>query len=153
MFARLPPRAFLKIPRTMTIDSSVSSVASASLSTSSPANHFPLAISRPEDDASIRERYRPFLLSDEVMANDWISRLELDAVEQIVAKELDGSRDGRLKILVLYGSLRKRYGYSHSPSLIDLNLSAAKSFRGLQCESRSNRKRPLAFDFLAINTL
>jgi arsenic resistance protein ArsH len=67
-----------------------------------------LALSASEDDAEIRSRYRPFLLDSEVEATDWISQLELDTVSSIA--EMDIEKTGsRLKVLVLYGSLRKRY--------------------------------------------
>lgn len=67
-----------------------------------------LSISEKDDDAKIRSAYRPYLLDPEVEAKDWISELELDTV--INMAEADLARTGsRLKILVLYGSLRKRH--------------------------------------------
>lgn len=67
-----------------------------------------LAISERDDDAKIRAKYRPFLLSPELEENDWISELELDTAISIA--EADLARTGsRLKVLVLYGSLRRRY--------------------------------------------
>jgi arsenical resistance protein ArsH len=68
-----------------------------------------LAISEKEDDLEIRSKYRPFLLDPEVESTDWISELELETA--IDMAEVDLAKTGsRLKILVLYGSLRKRYG-------------------------------------------
>jgi hypothetical protein len=65
-----------------------------------------------EDDAVVRVKYRPFLLSDEVYRSDWISRLELATVTELAYNDL--LRTGsRLKVLILYGSLRKRSA-SHS---------------------------------------
>jgi hypothetical protein len=66
-----------------------------------------LAISEAEDDPDIRAKYRPFLLDPEIEAKDWISQLELESV--IGMSERQTASDSRLKILVLYGSLRKRY--------------------------------------------
>jgi len=66
-----------------------------------------LAIQNAEDDAEIRAKYRPFLLDPEVEATDWISQVELDTVISIAEKDLEKT-GSRLKVLVLYGSLRKR---------------------------------------------
>ncbi|CZR51625.1 related to arsenic resistance protein ArsH [Phialocephala subalpina] len=66
-----------------------------------------LAISESEDDAEIRAKYRPFLLSPETEEKDWISELELDAAISIAEADL-AKTGSRLKVLVLYGSLRKR---------------------------------------------
>jgi arsenic resistance protein ArsH len=67
-----------------------------------------IAISAAEDDAEIRKKYRPFLLDPEIESTDWISKLELDTVIDIAEKDLEKT-GSRLKVLVLYGSLRKRY--------------------------------------------
>jgi arsenic resistance protein ArsH len=67
-----------------------------------------LALSVAEDDAEIRAKYRPFLLDPEVEAADWISQLELDTVMSISSADIEKT-GSRLKVLVLYGSLRKRY--------------------------------------------
>jgi len=67
-----------------------------------------LALSASEDDAEIRSKYRPFLLDPDVEATDWISQLELDTVSSIAEKDIEKT-GSRLKVLVLYGSLRKRY--------------------------------------------
>ncbi|KAN0119408.1 arsenate resistance ArsH [Hyaloscypha variabilis] len=66
-----------------------------------------LAISAAEDDPEIREKYRPFLLDPEVEATDWISLLELDTAISIAQADIEKT-GSRLKVLVLYGSLRKR---------------------------------------------
>jgi arsenical resistance protein ArsH len=65
-----------------------------------------LAISEADDDAKIRAKYRPFLLEPEVEATDWISELELETVISMVENHI--ANKSRLKVLVLYGSLRKR---------------------------------------------
>jgi arsenic resistance protein ArsH len=69
------------------------------------------AITTKDDDAAVREKYRPFLLSDEVAKEDWVAKLELSSVlkmvdELVLQKGTEG--EGRLKVLVLYGSLRAR---------------------------------------------
>lgn len=65
-----------------------------------------LALSPSEDDAAIRRKYRPFILSDDT-ADDWISILELTSVLDMAENDLRNTND-RLKVLVLYGSLRRR---------------------------------------------
>lgn len=68
-----------------------------------------LAISPSEDDAEIRSIYRPFLLSPEVQQNDWISQLELSEVVRLAEAEYRNPTGlGRLRVLVMYGSLRQR---------------------------------------------
>lgn len=66
-----------------------------------------LAPSASEDDSTVRMKYRPFLLSEEVMQSDWISKLELATVTEMAYDDLIKT-GSRLKVLVLYGSLRKR---------------------------------------------
>ncbi|PMD33281.1 arsenate resistance ArsH [Hyaloscypha variabilis F] len=66
-----------------------------------------LAISAAEDDLEIREKYRPFLLDPEVEATDWVSQLELDTAISMAQADIEKT-SSRLKVLVLYGSLRKR---------------------------------------------
>ncbi|SPO05321.1 related to arsenic resistance protein ArsH [Cephalotrichum gorgonifer] len=67
-----------------------------------------LAIPPENDEADIRARYRPFLLSDAHAADDWVSTLELStALAMTQTKILDLGED-RLRILVLTGSLRER---------------------------------------------
>lgn len=64
-----------------------------------------LAIPQSADDAEIRQKYRPFILDD--AAEDWVSTLELTTAMDLAARELQKSNN-RLKVLVLYGSLRRR---------------------------------------------
>lgn len=70
-----------------------------------------LGLQHLEDDAVVRAKYRPFILSYEVHRSDWISRLELATVTELAYNDLlhTGSR---LKVLILYGSLRKRSSHS-----------------------------------------
>lgn len=67
-----------------------------------------LAIPESEDDAEIRSKYRPFLTSPEVANSDWISQSELSTVMKMSEADLAKTGGNRLKILVLYGSLRER---------------------------------------------
>lgn len=74
-----------------------------------PTNSKPtLAIPLSEDDAQVRKAYRPFLLDDEITKNDWISKLELSTALNMVEEELKRSNGDRLKVLVLFGSMRRR---------------------------------------------
>lgn len=60
------------------------------------------------DDADANCRYSPFLLEGDIMKTDWVSQLELNTVKKLALDDL--SRTGKpLKILILYGSLSKRY--------------------------------------------
>ncbi|KAI2876747.1 hypothetical protein CBS11852_10401 [Aspergillus niger] len=65
-----------------------------------------LALLSHEDDPEIRKKYRPFVLSDDT-AEDWINELELITTMDMAEKDLRKTND-RLKVLVLYGSLRRR---------------------------------------------
>ena len=67
-----------------------------------------LQLSKDQDDAVVRSKYRPFLLDERVAESDWISKLELDTVEQMVQADLHANNGERLRVLVLYGSLRSR---------------------------------------------
>jgi arsenical resistance protein ArsH len=61
-----------------------------------------------DDDSTVRNVYRPFLLDPQVAQNDWIAKLELSTALKLVEQHLGDSGNDRLKVLVLYGSLRKR---------------------------------------------
>ncbi|KAK1774697.1 NADPH-dependent FMN reductase ArsH [Copromyces sp. CBS 386.78] len=88
------------------------------------------AIGAHEDDPAIRESYRPFLLPDDCVANDWIADLELSAVLKLVESEILLRTQDRLRILVLYGSLRSR-SYSRL-----LAYEAARILFRLGCDVR-----------------
>lgn len=66
-----------------------------------------LALTKEYDDPVVRETYRPFLLDQHIMASDWVSRLELSTVVKMAEADIDATGE-RLRVLVLYGSLRKR---------------------------------------------
>jgi len=67
-----------------------------------------LQLAKDQDDAVVRSKYRPFLLDERVAESDWISKLELDTVEKMVQADLHANNGERLRVLVLYGSLRAR---------------------------------------------
>jgi hypothetical protein len=67
-----------------------------------------LAITEEQDDADVRAKYKPFLLDADTRSSDWVSRLELRTVANMAREDLLRTKS-RLKVLVLYGSLRKRY--------------------------------------------
>lgn len=69
-----------------------------------------LAIPAPDDDKSIRDRYRPFLISESAFGDtaDWVAQLELSTTLKMVETKILAEGLGRLRILVLYGSLRSR---------------------------------------------
>ena len=61
-----------------------------------------------DNDAVDRHLYRPFLLSESFAANDWVGQLDLSTVLKLVDSEILDKKQERLRILVLYGSLRSR---------------------------------------------
>lgn len=65
-----------------------------------------LAITPDTDDADIRQKYRPFLLNDDA-TDDWVNKLELATTLDMAEQNLRTTNE-RLKVLVLYGSLRRR---------------------------------------------
>jgi arsenic resistance protein ArsH len=67
-----------------------------------------LAIPTEEDDPETASKYRPFLLDSAVAAEDWVSKLELATVTEMAYDDIVKTGE-RLKVLVLYGSLRQRY--------------------------------------------
>jgi arsenic resistance protein ArsH len=66
------------------------------------------AIPPTEDDLIVRRDYRPFLLDAAVESSDWIAWLELNSALQMVDTEIISKGKERLKVLVMYGSLRER---------------------------------------------
>lgn len=65
-----------------------------------------LSLPSNEDDSEIRKKYRPFVLSDDG-AEDWTNKLELTTALDMAEEDLQKTND-RLKVLVLFGSLRRR---------------------------------------------
>lgn len=66
-----------------------------------------ICLSPDQDDADIRAKYRPFLQHPQPEVPDWVADLELDTATAMVRDDL-AKTGSRLKVLVLYGSLRKR---------------------------------------------
>jgi arsenic resistance protein ArsH len=69
-----------------------------------------------DDDAAVRKQYRPFILDDEITSADWTAKLELGTVAQMVDTEILAQGKDRLRVLVLYGSLRSRFEHPRSKS-------------------------------------
>ena len=67
-----------------------------------------LAILACEDDASIRKAYRPFLLDEIHSDRDWVAGLELSTILKMIDLQILRSGGERLRVLVLYGSMRER---------------------------------------------
>ncbi|GMF71278.1 unnamed protein product [Aspergillus oryzae] len=65
-----------------------------------------LALPESEDDPAVRQKYRPFILSN-TAEEDWVSDLELTTALKMAENNLKNTNQ-RLKVLVLYGSLRQR---------------------------------------------
>ncbi|GAB7347286.1 hypothetical protein MBLNU459_g3372t1 [Dothideomycetes sp. NU459] len=89
-----------------------------------------LAMPDSEDDAAVRSRYRPFLLPPATAAADWVARLELSTALRIAEADLARTAGARVRVLVLYGSLRAR---SYSKLLA---LEAARVLWRLGCDVR-----------------
>lgn len=67
-----------------------------------------LAIPASKDDADVREKYRPFLRDESIANTDWIAKLELSTVMKMAEEDIKRNGGDRLKVLVLYGSMRSR---------------------------------------------
>jgi len=68
-----------------------------------------LAIPEDQDDKSVRANLRPFVLSEDVTSNDWVSKLELSTALKMAEADMERTGGDRLKVMVLYGSMRSRY--------------------------------------------
>ncbi|KAL8860027.1 MAG: hypothetical protein Q9178_003576 [Gyalolechia marmorata] len=66
-----------------------------------------LSIMECDDDPSIRKRYRPYLLEKEGNTADWVDNLELSTATTMAAEYMQRTGE-RMKVLVLFGSLRQR---------------------------------------------
>lgn len=66
-----------------------------------------LSIPASMDEPTIRSKYRPFLLPDNVQQQDWVSRLELATVTELAYNDMRITGE-RIRVLILYGSLRRR---------------------------------------------
>ncbi|KAK1997427.1 arsenate resistance ArsH [Colletotrichum falcatum] len=94
------------------------------------------ALAAEDDDAETRARYRPFLLppttttEGEGEDDDWVAGLELSTALALVDREVLSRGLPRLRILVLYGSLRAR-SYSRL-----LAFEGARVLHRLGCDVR-----------------
>ena len=75
------------------------------------------AIAKHADEPDTRERYRPFLLNEAYEDDDWVAQLELSTALKMVESEIINQGQPRLRILVLYGSMRNRSVSPLSPLL------------------------------------
>lgn len=89
-----------------------------------------LPISEVEDDPEIRSRYRPFLLDVATEATDQISALELETTVSMAEADLAKTRT-RLRVLILYGSLRKRQASLSSTRQASLTFVTKRSYSKL----------------------
>ncbi|KAL8879789.1 MAG: hypothetical protein Q9198_002667 [Flavoplaca austrocitrina] len=67
-----------------------------------------LAIQESDDDPEIRRQFRPFLLRKRIVDSDWVAHLEISTAMRMAYEEMHRPHGTRLKVLVLYGSLRER---------------------------------------------
>lgn len=87
----------------------ISAAREALLFTPDPSYRFrSFAIPEHIDEPDVRSKYRPFLLGPALAQKDWIAELELSTAFKVVEQGLRESANDRLKVLVLYGSLRQR---------------------------------------------
>lgn len=70
--------------------------------------HVSIAIPPTQDDPVVRSEYRPFLHDGHAGEQDWVSELELSTVLKMVDTQVLQAGSDRLRVLVLYGSLRSR---------------------------------------------
>lgn len=75
------------------------------------------AIPEHADEPDIRARYRPFLRNKVSEDDDWVAQLELSTALKLVESEIIDRGQPRLRILVLYGSLRDRLVTPPTPLL------------------------------------
>ncbi|KAL1998557.1 hypothetical protein VTN02DRAFT_5964 [Thermoascus thermophilus] len=104
--ASLEPNGTTVVKQAMSTLTQVNGMTTTTTTSHAPSYYRSLSIPDAEDDPEIRNKYRPFLL-DEESPDDWVNGLELDTVLDMVEKHLRSGGE-RLKVLVLYGSLRRR---------------------------------------------
>jgi arsenic resistance protein ArsH len=82
--------------------------ARAEITVDSAYRNLSFAIPASDDEDVVRKSYRPFLLDDAHKEQDWVAQLELSTVLKMVDLQVLRNGSGRLKVLVLHGSMRKR---------------------------------------------
>jgi arsenic resistance protein ArsH len=70
--------------------------------------HVSLAIPLAQDEPLVRSSYRPFLQEHDPPSQDWVSQLELSTALEMVNRQVLQAKGARLRVLVLYGSMRQR---------------------------------------------
>ena len=114
-------------------------------SVADPAYQFrSFAIHPCDDDPAVRKRYRSFLLDDAISDLDWVAKLELATAAKMVETELLSQGKDRLRILVLYGSLRTRFAAAPPPPPFFRRISGrhAEADNGDQCAARTQNSLP-----------
>jgi arsenic resistance protein ArsH len=101
------------------------------------------AIPSSQDDAEIRKSYRPFLLNEAVAEHDWVAQLELSTVLKMVDSQVIRNGGERLRVLVLHGSMRKRYLSLHlSPDVTHVRFMFHSDDNQILLPSPSLRSKP-----------
>lgn len=88
------------------------------------------AISSENDDLEACKRYRPFLLDETHEAADWVAELELSTTLKLVESNIINPGQDRLRILVLYGSIRSRSVHNDFFALENISSFLLFSFCG-----------------------
>jgi hypothetical protein len=115
--------------------------------TADPAyRHVSHALTSATDDSEVRSAYRPFLQDNVPPSQDWVSQLELSTVLKMVDKQVLQAGQDRLKVLVIYGSMRQRYGISACSHLKAEVLTKTGLIRA------SLHSRPAAYYFVWVAT-
>lgn len=104
-----------------------------------------VATTQSEHGADCDVRYRPFLLDEKTRSTDWISELELDTASKMVEQNL-GATGQPLRVLVLYGSLRKRYGIVWSDRAVRTLIYECRSYSKLMAFEASRILHRLGCD-------
>jgi arsenic resistance protein ArsH len=108
-----PKRSFVQFARNMAapngdLNNTSAERARIELAVEPAYNGVSLAIPSSEDDPNVRKSYRPFLLDGEEAKDDWVAQLELSTALKIVKTQIMERGDARLRVVVLYGSMRQR---------------------------------------------
>lgn len=105
---RLPPSRLMAATTNGDLNNTAAARASVGIIADPAYRHVSFAIPPGEDDELVRQTYRPFLLDNTHSEQDWIARLELNTALSMVDSQILKGGAERLKVLVLYGSMRSR---------------------------------------------
>jgi arsenic resistance protein ArsH len=108
-----PQRSFIQFASTMAapngdLNNTSAERARIEVAVDPAYNGVSLAIPSSEDDPDIRKSYRPFLHDWEEAKDDWVAQLELSTALRMVELQVLKRGDDRLRVVVLYGSMRQR---------------------------------------------